>query len=432
MTETLALFGSAAALASLLALLLTLRLRSFWVRQVTVPLAIAALWATLGVYRLLLPAAAPRLAAAADWILLFLGLATLLRLFSIFLFDVHWSSRRGVRLPPLLPAVTMGAVYALTALVTLKLSFPKADVTPFLATSAVTSLVLGLALQPILGNFFAGLVISLEKPFRLNDWIRVGEHEGRVVAITWRTTHLRTRDNDDLVLPNAKLADEKIVNYYFPQPTHMEHLRVPIAHRHPPYRVKRALLDAAGGIPGVLDKPSPEVYVLSFDESAITYELRLWLDDMAQAHRIASEVRSRVWEVLHREQIVMPFPIRTLEITRWPERRAAAAPGAAPGEAVPAASLYVLEGPERGRTLALSAEPALIGRAADCALVLSDPDASKEHLSIAWDGQAFVATDLGSRFGTRVNGLPVAGPTPLSPFDRLAVGDSVLLFERDA
>lgn len=432
MIETLALFGSAATLALLLALLLTLRLRSFWVRQVTVPLAVAALWGTIEVYRLLLPAAAPRIAAAADWILLFLGLATLLRLFSIFLFDVHWSARRGVRLPPLLPAVTMGAVYAVTALVTLKLSFPKADVTPFLATSAVTSLVLGLALQPILGNFFAGLVISLEKPFRLNDWIRVGEQEGRVVAITWRTTHLRTRDNDDLVLPNARLADEKIVNYYFPQPTHMERLRIPVAHRHPPYRVKRALVDAAAGVPGVLDKPSPEVYVLSFDESAITYELRLWLDDMAQTPRIASEVRARVWEVLHRERIAMPFPVRTLEITRWPERRAATGAAATAGAARPAASLFVLEGPERGRTLALGPERAVIGRAADCALVLSDPDASKEHLAITWNGEAFVATDLGSRFGTRINGQPAAGETPLVPFDRIALGESVLLFERDA
>jgi small-conductance mechanosensitive channel len=425
MTDTLALLGGGAVLALLLALILTLRLRSFWVRQLTVPLAIAAGWATLEVYRLLAPQAAPRLESADSWLLLFLGLATLLRLFSIFLFDVHLAARRGVSLPPLLPAVTMGAVYGLTALVTLKLAFPKADVSPVLATSAVTSLVLGLALQPILGNFFAGLVISLEKPFRLNDWIRVGEQEGRVVAITWRTTHLRTRDNDNLVLPNAKLADERVLNYYYPQPTHLEHIRVPAGHVHPPHLVQRTLLAAAAAVPRVLEKPSPEVYLLSFDESSITYELRIWIDDMAEAHRIASEVRGRIWEAFRKEGITMPFPHRTIEIGRRPARRDAERAG----EARPAARLVVLEGPDRGRSLALGAGGAVIGRAAECALALSDPNASKEHLRIDREKEGFVATDLDSRFGTRVNGRPASGPTPIAFFDRIAVGDSVLLLE---
>src|SRR5262249_21345195 len=132
------------------------------------------------------------------------------------------------------------------------------DVGPLLATSAVTSLVLGLALQPILANFFAGLVISVERPFRINDWIQVGDQEGRVVAITWRTTHLRTRDNDNIVIPNAKLADERVHNFYYPHPLHLLRVRVPVHYRHPPYRVRRVLADAAQGVPGVLDKPSAE------------------------------------------------------------------------------------------------------------------------------------------------------------------------------
>ena len=199
------------------------------------------------------------------------------------------------------------------------------SIAPLVATSAVTSLVLGLALQPILGNFFAGLVIAVERPFRINDWIKVNGIDGRVVDITWRTTHLRTRDNDNLVIPNGKLADERVLNFYYPHPMHLERVHVGADYRVPPYRVRRALLEAVTGVAGALDKPSPDVYVLSFDESAIRYELRVWIEDMAQSTRIASDLRARVWEELKKAGIRIPFPVRTLEIAPRPPRRRAGA-----------------------------------------------------------------------------------------------------------
>jgi hypothetical protein len=386
----------------------------------------------------------------------------------------------------------MALVYLVTALVTLKLRFPAFDIGPLLATSAVTSLVLGLALQPILANFFAGLVISLERPFRINDWIRVGEHqEGRVVAITWRTTHLRTRDNDNIVIPNAKLAEDRVHNFYYPHPLHLERIRVPVHYKEPPYRVRRVLTDCAAGVPGTLDKPSPDVYLIAFEDSAVIYELRVWIDDVANAPRIASDLRARAWEELRRAGMTIPYPTRTLHLaprvpSRRPERqrpalpaaaarvadtvaaapatetsRAAGGPGAEgaepagaersgdPGDlrtagedheaaAPPGAQedaptlsrLYVLEGPERGRSLALSGLAVTVGRSRACTLPLTDPNASKEHLQIAWESGSFVLTDLGSSFGTRLNGQAVSRAA-LSPLDRIAVGDTVMIFETD-
>ena len=257
---TLTVLGSVVALSLLIVILAALQRRFFWVRQLAFPLYVAAGVATLEMVTLLQPGyQAAAVAHALDWAWLFLGLITILRLLGLYLFDVHLTAKRGMRLPPLLPAVTMTVVYLVTAFVTLRMSFPKLDVTALVATSAVTSLVLGLALQPILGNFFAGLVISVEKPFRINDWIKVGEQEGRVTAITWRTTHLRTRDNDNLVIPNAKLADERVLNYYYPHPVHREKVRVGVHYDEPPYRVRRVLLECAAGVPGVLDKPAPDV-----------------------------------------------------------------------------------------------------------------------------------------------------------------------------
>jgi small-conductance mechanosensitive channel len=493
MTGALALIASTGVLALLVLAIGFLRRRSFVVRQLTFPLVVAALAATLEVFGRLRPGY-PWLPAALSWTLLFLGLITILRLLALLLFDVHLLGQRGVRLPPLLPAVAMALVYLVTALVTLKLRFPTFDIGPLLATSAVTSLVLGLALQPILANFFAGLVISLERPFRINDWIRVGDQqEGRVVAITWRTTHLRTRDNDNIVIPNAKLAEDRVHNFYYPHPLHLERIRVPVHYKEPPYRVRRVLTDCAAGVPGTLDKPSPDVYVIAFEDSAVIYELRVWIDDVANAPRIASDLRARAWEELRRAGMTIPYPTRTLHLaprapSRRPERQRPGLPampaaagvaataagaraaetsraagglgaeGAEPGgaersgdpgglrtagvdheaatppgaqEDAPTPSrLYVLEGPERGRSLALSGSPVTVGRSRSCTLPLTDPNASKEHLRIAWESGSYVLTDLGSSFGTRLNGQAVSRAA-LSPLDRIAVGDTVMIFETD-
>ena len=148
----------------------------------------------------------------------------------------------------------------------------------------------------------------------MNDWIKVGNVEGRVVGVTWRTTRVRTRDNDDVILPNGKISEETLINYYYPHPLHVEKIIVGADYKVPPYRVRRALLDSARRIPGVLEKPSPEVHVLNFGESAIDYDLEFWIDDVAERERIVSDVRERVWEEFKRSDINIPFPVRTLEI----------------------------------------------------------------------------------------------------------------------
>lgn len=420
---TLSVLGGIGVLGLLVVGIAALQRRAFWVRQLAFPLYVAAGVLALESFALLAPTVSGELGPIRQAALLFLGLVTVVRLVGLYLFDVHLAAK-GLRLPPLIPTVTMLFIYFVTGLLTLRLAFPKLDVAPLIATSAVTSLVLGLALQPILGNFFAGLVLSVERPFRINDWIKVGEAEGRVVAVTWRTTHLRTRENDNLVIPNSRLADERVLNYYYPQPIHMERLRVPVHYSVPPYQVRRILIDCTAGVPGVLDKPATEVYLLSFDASSITYELRPWVEDVVAAPRIGSEIRQRIWEEFKKQGIAIPYPIQTIEIARRP--RAATSEGS---EEAPAARLYVAEGPDRGKSVALDpGEPALLGRSRACALSLGEPNASKEHLRIAWEEGEWVLTDLGSSYGSKVNGA-AASRAILHPFDRINIGETTIVFE---
>jgi small-conductance mechanosensitive channel len=204
-----------------------------------------------------------------------------LRLVGLYWFEVHLKSHRGVQLPSLLQPLSMGLAYLAAGFITLKAVHPSLDVSPLLTTSAISSLVLGLALQPILGNMFAGVVISLQRPFRINDCIKIGDTFGRVVQVTWYSTHLRTREDDVLIVPNSRVSGETALNYYYPYPMHLERIRVGVHYSTPPYRVQRALLDCVAGVDNVLEKPSPDVYGQAFDDSAITYELRVWVDDVS-------------------------------------------------------------------------------------------------------------------------------------------------------
>ncbi len=338
-------------------------------------------------------------------------------------FEVLLRRQWDISVPPLLPRVTRFFIYVVSGVIIVSVAFPEDNVGPLLATSAVTSLVLGLALQPILTNFFAGVVIALERPFRINDWIQVGEHEGRVTQITWRTTSIRTRQNDTVIFPNANMARETLTNYLYPHPLHMSRIYVGAHFLTPPHKVKAAMLAAASSVDGVLARPSAEVYVSNFDESSITYELRAWVDDMGPLRRIESTLRTEIWEHFRRRDIVIPFPIRTLEISP----RAGSKPEAG---SRPSARLVVCDGAGSGDTLELGSSEMVVGRDEGCDLVVADPAASKRHLSIVWEDEAFHVRDLGSTHGTQLNGEPVDAGV-LRDLDKLQVGAATLVIEID-
>ncbi len=433
MELAVALISSVGAAALLLTLVGFASRRLRVVKLLAFPLYVAALAAGLKIFTLFQMSGFEAFDRALSWILILITSIALLRLAGLSFFDAYLHSYRGVRLPALLPTVTMWTAYVITGLLIISLAFPDRDLTPLLASGAVTSLVLGLALQPILGNFFSGIVISLEKPFRIKDWIRVGDTEGRVVAITWRTTHLRTRDNDNLLIPNSKIADQEVLNYFYPHPLHLERIYVGVHYRTPPYRVKQAMLQAAGRVEGVLEKPSPAVYLHSFDESSITYELRAWLEDIAHMPRIANLIRCEIWEEFRRRGITIPFPIRTLEIEPRAATLEIVQAGATEGtpEIAPTARLFVASGPDQGKTLALDDRPVTVGRAPSCSLTLTAPQASKEHFRIEWRKNRYVLTDQGSKFGTFIRDEKV-DEWILSDLDRITIGDCVIVFESHA
>lgn len=179
-----------------------------------------------------------------------------------------------------------------------------------MTTSAVGAVVVGFALQDTLGNLFSGLAIQVEKPFRVGQWIRVGEFEGKVQEVTWRATKLLTKAGQLVIVPNSLMSKDAILNFSEPSiPTRIE-VEVGASYDAPPNLVKEALHEALDNAPMVLREPAPDVVLQDFAASSITYRVRFWIDDFGRDARARDQVRSNVWYTFKRHGLEIPFPIQ--------------------------------------------------------------------------------------------------------------------------
>ncbi len=184
-----------------------------------------------------------------------------------------------------------------------------------LATTAVGAVVLGFALQDTLGNFFAGLAIQIEKPFRVGDWVTIGGQEGSVSEITWRATKLLTKWGNFVVVPNSVMAKDTITNYSVPTRHMRQHVDVGVSYDVPPNVVKSVIVDALKGASELSATRLPEIRMADFAGSAITYRVWFWLDDFDPDDRAQDQVRSYIYYAFRRNNIAIPYPIQ-IEMSR--------------------------------------------------------------------------------------------------------------------
>ena len=179
-----------------------------------------------------------------------------------------------------------------------------------LTTSAVGAVVVGFALQDTLGNLFAGLAIQIEKPFRVGQWVQIGEREGQVQEITWRATKLRTKAGQFLIVPNSVMSKEPVLNFSEPTvPTRVE-VEIGASCAVPPNDVKRAIQEAMANSPLVMKAPEPQVLVKGFGASSVDYLAQFWIEDYAVDRTARDQVRSNLWYTFRRRNIEIPFPIQ--------------------------------------------------------------------------------------------------------------------------
>lgn len=216
------------------------------------------------------------------------------------------------RVPDRFPIILQDAI--VLALILLAATFLSSQL---VTTSAVSAVVLGFALQDTLGNAFAGLAIQSEKPFHVGQWVKVGDFEGRVAEVTWRATKLRTKAGNFAIVPNNIVAKEAIVNFSEPAlPLRLE-VEVGASYLVPPNKVKAAMMEAIRHSSRVLTAPAPDVLLVGFDASAITYRARFWIDDYGQDDPAKDEVRTAIYYSFQRHDIEIPWPLQVQYEREW-------------------------------------------------------------------------------------------------------------------
>jgi small-conductance mechanosensitive channel/CRP-like cAMP-binding protein len=166
-----------------------------------------------------------------------------------------------------------------------------------LATSGVIAIILGLALQSTLGDVFSGLVLSLSRPYRPDDWIRLdGDTEGRVLELNWRATLILTSQHDLAIVPNSVIAKSKVVNVSAPSGLHGMSLAVRLDPGIAPAIAMRVLRYALLNTRRILPEPEPSILVKSMSAVAVEYELFFFVEDL----NATSATQNECFDLLHR------------------------------------------------------------------------------------------------------------------------------------
>jgi small-conductance mechanosensitive channel len=182
-------------------------------------------------------------------------------------------------------------------------------VTALVTTLGVTSLAVALALQDTLSNFFAGIYLQADRPFRLGHYVRLDTgDEGTVVDIGWRSTRLRTMANNTVVVPNERLLKSIITNYDLPDSQTSLALRVTVPYGTQIETVERLLLEAVrrarADVPGILEAPPPVVRLIpGFGDQGLLFTLTLWLRAFLDQEPAQHAVRRAIVELFRAESI---------------------------------------------------------------------------------------------------------------------------------
>jgi len=230
----------------------------------------------------------------------------------------------GAQVPGALPVTTLTENLAQLAVVllgiVLLLKAIGLEITPILTALGVGGLAVALALQDTLSNLFAGFYIAVARQIRLGDYIKLNTNEeGYVTDITWRSTTIRGLANNMVIIPNSKLAQAIVTNYYLPEKRMSSNIQVGVSYDCDPDHVEQVLLDVAnhavGEVIGLLGDPPPAVtFDPGFGDSSLNFTIGFQVAEFANQFGVRHQLRKRVFRRLKEEGIEMPFPTRTVYI----------------------------------------------------------------------------------------------------------------------
>jgi len=244
-----------------------------------------------------------------------------IRVVNALLFDFAFRVRRGYEAPTLVRNIFTLIVFAILFVLIFNSVYFEVNIAPLFTTSAIFGVIIGLALQDTLGNFFSGISLHADRPFQVGDVIALGPQKitGVVEGITWRAIKLRTFGNNIALVSNSVAAKEAIE--VFPRGNLNARLvYFSTLYTDSPAKTIHIVREAVREAENVSPKIAPVVRIRTVGESSIEWEVKYWPEDYAKYNDTDALVRERIWYAFRRANITFAFPTRTLHV----ERKAAA------------------------------------------------------------------------------------------------------------
>lgn len=192
------------------------------------------------------------------------------------------------------------------------------DLSAWLASVGIMGIAVGFAAKDTLANLFGGLFVIMDAPYKIGDFINLDSGErGRVVKIGLRSTRLMTRDDVEITLPNAHIANAKVVNESGgPYEKTRVAIAVGVAYGSDVDRVREVLMEAAKSVEHVVHDPEPRVRFVEMGDSALIFRVQGWIDEPALRGECVDGLNMAIYKALGQADIEIPFPQRVVHTVR--------------------------------------------------------------------------------------------------------------------
>ena len=215
---------------------------------------------------------------------------------STLIFDFLFRIRRGHEAPTLIRNIFSLVAFTILFVLIFNRIYTEINLGALFTTSAIFGVIIGLALQDTLGNFFAGISLHADRPFQVGDVIVVGQqkHTGVVESITWRAIKIRTFQNHIVLVSNSNVAREAI------EVSPRDNLNARLVffgtlYTDSPAKTIHVVREAVRDADNVSEKITPIVRIRNLGDFSIEWEIKYWLDDYAKYNDTDALVRQRVW-----------------------------------------------------------------------------------------------------------------------------------------
>ena len=195
------------------------------------------------------------------------------------------------------------------------------DLTSLTVFAGALGVGIGFGLQNIANNFISGLILLAERPVRTEDWVTTGDHQGRIKRIGMRSLTLTTWDNQDVIIPNAQLITNPVINWTLSDSLVRTVFVVGIRYQDDPHRAKQVIEEAISMKPAVSQLRPPRVLLTEFGDSSVNFRIEYFAIVTRQSERlkIKSDVMFSIWDALKEAEIGIPFPQQDIYIKEVPD-----------------------------------------------------------------------------------------------------------------